>query len=413
MNDEIVRRCHILMVTHVLPYPPAAGNEIRIYRMLQWLRHAGFRVSLVLRPLEEDVSNECITGLKQVVDDLYVFDSRCAIPECLGSAFTPDEAEKRPHLADMQSGFCPPWFAQEVNALITDIKPDVLIAQYIFTSRLLLTDAAAPLLKIIDTHDLFSQKQETVEKYGIANFGLMMSAEDESLLFKRADALLAIQQLELKAIQRMVPERQVLLTGFDVDIFSADPALREQGVVLIVASSNEFNVRGTQDFLDCTWPLVRERCSFARLRLVGKICGFVHTADPSVEKIGFVRDLADEYGRASVVVNPCGVGTGLKIKTVEALAWGKAHVGWPASADGLREIADLPYIVATDVVEFADAVTDLLLNADRACALGSAAHKFAEQYLGGEVTYGPLAALINSHVTTSREGGVNNTLRRG
>lgn len=391
-------RPHLLMVTHVVPFPPGAGNEIRIYRMLQWFRRIGMRVSLVIRPLGEDVSNESIAGISRVVDDLYLFDSRSAVGLSSGDSFEPDEAEMFSHLVDIQGGFCPPAFVSQIDALIRSVKPDVLISQYIFMSRIFLCGAARSCLKIIDTHDLFSQKQETVERYGIANFGLMMSADDEALLLKRADAVLAIQQLELKAIQRMVSDRQVILTGFDVDIFRAAPALQEKGVVLVVASSNEFNVRGTQDFLDYTWPLVRERCPFARLRLVGKVCGLVSASDPSVDKVGFVRDLTEEYARASVVVNPCGVGTGLKIKTVEALAWGKAHVGWAASADGLREISDLPYVVAQDVVEFADAVADLLLSPDRAEVLGGAAHRFAEQYLGGEATYGPLVAWIRSHV---------------
>ncbi|ACZ75554.1 glycosyl transferase group 1 [Dickeya parazeae Ech586] len=395
-----------MMVTHVLPYPPAAGNEIRIYRMLQWFRSKGYRISLVLKPLgDEEVSNECITGLHPIVDEIYVFDSRFPAPRCDNANFRKDIAEEKVNLADMQNGFCPPWFVMEINSLVRKIQPDVIISQYIFMSRILLSEFALDTLKIIDTHDLFFKKQETVEKYSIANFGLIMSEDDEASLFKRADILLAIQQLEREDIKRLVPDRTVLLTGFDVDIFHPDPAKQKDGLVLIVASSNEFNVRGTQDFLDYTWPLVQERYPEARLRLVGKVCEHVHTYDLSVEKVGFVHDLAEEYTQASVVVNPCGVGTGLKIKTVEALAWGRPHVGWPASADGLREIAELPYIVAQDIVEFADAVVNLLQDKERARLLGIAAHEFAERYLGAVATYGSLSVEIEAHANARNNRG--------
>lgn len=396
-----------MMVTHVLPFPPAAGNEIRIFRMLMWFKKVGFRVTLVLRPLcDEEVSNECVAGLCGVVDDLYIFDTRFSAHSEIAEFFPTDAAERRPHLVEMQGGFCPPWFVAELDALVREKKPDVLIAQYIFMSRIFLSDSAMGALKVIDTHDLFSQKQATVEKYRISNFGLMITPDDEASLLERADLLVAIQRLELESIKSMAPQRKAVLAGFDVDIFYPDVSMIERGVVLIVASSNEFNVCGTQDFLDYTWPLIRLRCPFARLRVVGKVCCHVRSYDKSVEMIGFVRDLSNEYSRASVVVNPCGVGTGLKIKTVEALSWGKAHVGWPASADGLREIDDLPYVVAHDAVEFADAVGEFLVNQELVLDAARNAHEFSERHFGGEAVYGPLVAEIESFVMSRASQGV-------
>jgi glycosyltransferase involved in cell wall biosynthesis len=396
-----MKQLHILMVTHVVPYPPSAGNEIRVFRMLQSFKEAGFSVTLILKPIgNEEISNESVVGLNQVVDNLHIFDSRNVIPDLNGCTFISDDAESQPQLVNMQEGFCPPWFVSQVDRLIEMIAPDVVMAQYIFMSRIFLGKSTKNLLKIIDTHDLFSKKHGAVEKYGLESAGLLMTAEQESSLLNRADVLLAIQKLEYDELCSMAPSCRVVLTGFDVDISVPNPVLQERGVVLIVASSNEFNVRGTQEFIDYIWPLIRERFPEARLRLVGKVCERVHSSDLSVQKVGFARHLSDEYERASVVVNPCSVGTGLKIKTAEALAWGKAHVGWPVSADGLREFSDPPYIVAQDVVEFADAVSDLLLDVKQAQKLGAEAHKFSERYLGGKATYGPLISLLKSHVKT-------------
>src|SRR5262245_55406523 len=46
----------ILLISHVVPYPPAAGNESRILRMLAWLRRQRFRLVLLLNhdPLPSD-----------------------------------------------------------------------------------------------------------------------------------------------------------------------------------------------------------------------------------------------------------------------------------------------------------------------------------------------------------------------
>ena len=59
LADQVLDRALILMVTHVIPYPPAAGNEIRIYNLLSWFHKRGYFVSLVLKPLGDvEISNE-------------------------------------------------------------------------------------------------------------------------------------------------------------------------------------------------------------------------------------------------------------------------------------------------------------------------------------------------------------------
>jgi glycosyltransferase involved in cell wall biosynthesis len=56
-----------------------------------------------------------------------------------------------------------------------------------------------------------------------------------------------------------------------------------------------------------------------------------------VTVLGHVPDLTDEYRAARVVINPAVAGTGLKIKTVEALAHLRPVVGWPHNRDGLPD----------------------------------------------------------------------------
>lgn len=386
---------HVMMVTHVLPYPPAAGNEIRIYKMLSWFRQRGYGITLVLKPLgDTEVPNECIVGLRGVVDQLHVFDNRF-VPGSTARAVDPEFDD--PALAQIQDGFCPAWFVDEVAAIAADLQPDVVIAQYVFMSRILQLPECVDALKVIDAHDLFCRKQATVEQYGIKNYGLSLTDDQERGLLQRADVVLAIQRVEQDEIAQLVPSRKALLTSFDLVPQQADAAALVPGRVLIVASGNEFNVRGTQDFLDYTWPLVRQSYPDARLRVVGKVCREVTCDDPTVALLGFVESLDAEYAEAEVVVNPCRVGTGLKIKTIEALAWGKAHVAWPSAADGLRELGDVPAVIATDVVTFSDAIVDILRSRERRLAMQSASHAFIYEHFRAERVYGDLCVAIEAH----------------
>ena len=192
--DKDLDRTHILMVTHVVPYPPAAGNEIRIYNLLSWFHKRGYFVSLVIRPLGDiEISNECVLGLKDIVDDLHIYDNR-VVPSIRLEKYKYDLDKDLPdaEINGIQDGFCPEWFAIEVAKIISMRQPHVIISQYVFMSRIFNLEESANSLKIIDSHDLFCRKQATVDQYGIKNYGLSLTDEQEKTLFERSDVVLAI-----------------------------------------------------------------------------------------------------------------------------------------------------------------------------------------------------------------------------
>ena len=62
--------------------------------------------------------------------------------------------------------------------------------------------------------------------------------------------------------------------------------------------------------------------------------------------------LPEFYGRCDVILNPTAAGTGLKIKTVEAIAHGRRIVAWPNGVDGVSESLRTYCHVARDWYEF-------------------------------------------------------------
>lgn len=401
----LIERPRVLMVTHVVPYPPGAGNEIRIYKLLKWLSREGWGITLILKPLGDvELTNESVIGLRDVVDDLHVFDNR-VVP---GWADIHDPTVRQQvdtdlqdsQLSSIQDGFCPAWFVEEVARIARVSNPRVVIAEYVFMSRVLMLPEFNQALRIIDAHDIFSNKEAAINQYGIKNYPLNLTKAQERKLLERSEVVLAIQRAEQNEMIRLLPERKVILASFDVNIHEADFARMVPNRVLIVASGNEFNVRGAQDFLDYIWPLIREINPAAHLHVVGRICSQVSSDDATVSLLGFVENLEGQYEEAAVVVNPCRVGTGLKIKTIEALAWGKAHVAWPSGVDGLHELGDVPVMVATNVVDFADAVSELLHNPLKREEIEKRAHRFMREYFSVEQVYGQLKIEIDSFRST-------------
>jgi hypothetical protein len=98
----------------------------------------------------------------------------------------------------------------------------------------------------------------------------------------------------------------------------------------------------------------------AELQVIGRICGSVPRGEPGVATLGLVEDLRPAYARSRIVINPAVAGTGLAVKTIEALCHFRPIVAWPNGAQGLApEMAALCTTVR-DWHEFAERTIELL-----------------------------------------------------
>jgi glycosyltransferase involved in cell wall biosynthesis len=79
-----------------------------------------------------------------------------------------------------------------------------------------------------------------------------------------------------------------------------------------------------------------------------------------VTLLPWVEDIAEFYGRIAVSVVPLLQGTGVSLKTLESLRYGRPVVSTPAGARGL-DVAALPGVhLAETAAGFAGTVCDLL-----------------------------------------------------
>ena len=123
------------------------------------------------------------------------------------------------------------------------------------------------------------------------------------------------------------------------------------------------NARGLRDFLRFCWPSIVSAVPGARLLVAGKVCSTVRRPLQNVELLGAVEDLSELYRQAKVVINPAIAGTGLKIKTLEALSYQRPIVTWPTGADGLHPDLRKLCLLACDWFDFAGKVALTLREA--------------------------------------------------
>jgi glycosyltransferase involved in cell wall biosynthesis len=362
----------VVCIAHVVPFPPRAGNHLRIYRYLRWLERRGYEVVMISSPLPgEELSEaqleEAARGLTNLIYCHRDGELRTALSpriQRLVEGLAGREALPLPaevaggvdaDLARSEAIFCPDVALRTALHLDAQLDgPSVMIAHYVFSTRFLGYLRPAT-LKIIDTIDVFSTKLHKVAAYGIEG-EIILEHEEERQLLLRGDVVLAIQPEEARELENLVPDREVITAGIDFEAAPEDcaalPPRSAKPTLLLIASGNALNIRGLRDFLQYAWPLVLRDHPDATLLVAGAVCSSLPPEAPGVRALGFVDSVDELYRRSHVVINPAVAGTGLKIKTVEAMAAYRPIVTWPLGVDGLPPELTRLCLVASDWYQF-------------------------------------------------------------
>jgi glycosyltransferase involved in cell wall biosynthesis len=271
------------------------------------------------------------------------------------------------------------WYDPAIDAhvrkLFTTIQPDAVLVEYVYLSRLL-QQVPATVLKLVDTHDVFGNRHRRYLNRGRTAIWFSTSPAEEARGLERADVVIAIQRNEADYFRTLMC-RPVITVGHVVklDVAAAPVAHRR---VLLVGSDNPINVDSFRHFMQRVVPLIRARVPDTEIAVAGTLCRAVTAA--GVTLLGELDDLAPAYRSARVVVNPVLFGTGLKVKCVEALGYGKPLVTTRCGADGLERAIPHALLMADAPADFASAVALLLSDDAVAAGMARAARRFAADW---------------------------------
>jgi succinoglycan biosynthesis protein ExoO len=113
-----------------------------------------------------------------------------------------------------------------------------------------------------------------------------------------------------------------------------------------------------------------------------------------VSGLGVVDDLGPVYAQAGVVISPLRLGSGLKIKLVEAAGHGKAVVATTVTLQGVEEEMGEAVRVADEPEAFAAEVASLLNDPEARRALGERALAAARAHFCAPQVYQELLKCI-------------------
>lgn len=170
------------------------------------------------------------------------------------------------------------------------------------------------------------------------------------------------------------------------------------------------NVDALRFFLATVWPRVRARRPEARLRIVGArpndevraMAGY-----PAVSVFGSVPDVRPYLAESAAAIVPLRLGSGTRLKILEALATRRPVISTTLGAEGLELEHGRDLLLADRADDFADAVVRLLEHPEEARALAAAGQATVAQHYDwqvvGEAFQEQLADLLRSRCPAHRQ----------
>ena len=260
---------------------------------------------------------------------------------------------------------------------------DVVITEYIWLSRCV-EGLPESVIKLVDTHDVNHQRKKSLETAGIPvmEHGLV-DYETEAAVLNKFDGILAIQEKERGVFQSMVaPHIPVVCapSGVDVELIrslapdtpsKADQASQRivKGIsgprLLFLGGAHQGNVIALETFLRDIWPAILERLSGQKLTLIvaGNVYRSKRRSLRGVVFLGYVEDLEWLYDAVDMVVNPSFLGSGLKIKSMDALARGKLLITTEVGIDGIYPPVNDCCLVVHSPLEMAESIAAIITGA--------------------------------------------------
>lgn len=267
---------------------------------------------------------------------------------------------------------------------------DSIIIEYIWNSYL--RDAISyQCLSILDTHDVMSFRKYNL---GSKKTPLDITLSKEISIYNRFNAVLFIQKEEYNAIKsqdaRTIPLYCPHHTnGMHIEGPSA-------GVHFgFIGANNEVNKHAISWFIKNVWPLQPRKD--AVLHIFGNVCHSLSINSDNIVLHGLVKDSIDIYSECNIMINPMVYGSGLKIKSVEALAFGKALLASPEAVRGIENPEKSGIIVAKSRSEFIFAMLQLSYNEIFRNKLMQDARMAAERQFSAHACYDNLVKLIERY----------------
>ncbi|MEN7972422.1 MAG: glycosyltransferase [Verrucomicrobiota bacterium] len=400
----------ILFLANRLPHENVAGGHRLIYQRMRWLAEQGHEIGLAA--FVEPGQKEYIPSLKAMTCELALVPSierkvlirafRDYISVTLPAIFWKNYSRN---------------MMQTIGDMVERTKYDVVVAEFGEMGMYLYRNPyLSAVRKVVSCHrcltDSFSKYAQTpdvplalriksatqihtLEKYEFEMYGAMdhiltLTTEDRFTLLNHAPELPV----------------SVIRPGIDTNFLDRE-GVKKQASYPIVMMCGYFADKSNHDaamwFAREIWPQVTQKHPEARYFVVGEGANAelreLYEKDESICVTGSVEDLRPYREEASIFVNPMRLGSGLRIKVLEAMATALPVVSTTLGVAGIPAQNGVNCFVADTPKLFAESIDWLLNDAMLAKNMGNTAKEMVKGKYSIQSAVGELEKVLKEVVS--------------
>jgi len=382
---------NILFLSTRSPYPLISGHSLRTYHILKGAaqNHNVTFVTFVQLP-EHELKEENLEHLRSFCKSVYPFDipvdrSRWKLSaqlflNLLSSA--PFVAQKY-HAPEMRQRIREIIKTENIDLVHVDLLPlSVYIKEFQNLPKILVNHN----VESVRLYRWFKTEPNPVKK---AFLGLqwlkLRSFERESM--EKFDACVVVSDKDKELLRSMGVQNKLFVVpnGTDTEFFHPNVnKVVDDSVIWLGHMDVHTNRDAVLYFWRDIYPILRKKYPQVRMTFVGtappKEIEEASKTDSHVEVTGFVEDIRPYIGKAAVMVVPIRIGSGTRLKILDAMAMGKAIVSTAVGCEGLNVNDGKNIMIADNPEEFAERVINLLINRDIRNTLENNALTVAQGY---------------------------------
>lgn len=376
---------HILIITADLPYPLASGGAIRVFGIIKGLHDAGHQISLISFG-DTDGQNTPLANLCEILKS-FPTPTRTKIERIKTLLLTSQ--------ADIQTRFYSEAFEQELLRLIEKNNFDLIQFEAIESACYLpIVREKFPNINIcFDTFNAEADLQRTIFEIDKQDFKRLPQAiyswiqsqrieQYEGALCRTSDTVIAVSSEDQVILEKYRGDNQtyVVPSGIFVDDYkSSESSIELESNSLIFTGKMDYrpNVDAMLWFTEDILPKIHE----VHLTIVGQKPHprIQHLQEPAnITITGWVDSIKPYLHACDVYIAPLRMGSGTRLKILEAMASGCAIIATSIAAAGLSNKAKSAMILADDSQQFAEAIQDLLKNPSKRRMLGKNAQEMVK-----------------------------------
>lgn len=378
----------ILFLTNKLPHAEVAGGHRIIHQRIRYLAECGHQVGLL--SFVHGENEEQISSMRPLLCDQHLLPHPAR--NILTRAFHDYLSLSRPAVF---------WksYSKEMTKAVGEIseqgKYDLIIAEFSEMGQYLHNNPhLSAINKIISCHRCVTASYEKYTSLGEVRLRLHLKSlpqlrglqKYEFDMYRSADRVLVLTPQDRFTMQYYAQDLAVSVvpSGIDVKYIQAHPPVPKEPIILLTGFMDDpANEDGVEWFYHHVWPQLRERHPEVKFYIVGsspraKIRRLADK-DRRIIVTGAVNDLRPYRNRARVFVSPVRLGSGMRLKALEAMAAGLPVVSTSLGMAGLDAQTGVNCLVADTPELFTRSVEWLLTDRGLSARMARNARELVEK----------------------------------